>query len=156
LLILVLKLVHILSAVVFLGTGLGIAWMKLRGDRSGDPHVVAWIQHEVVRADLFFTIPAGLTLPMSGIAMAHLMGLPLTTPWVLWGLGCYAFAGVTWLPAAFLQVRMRVLADAALQGGQPLPAAFWTAHRIWWALGVPSFGATMLAMWWMVARRSPF
>jgi len=48
-----LKWVHILSATVLFGTGLGIAWFKYRADRSGDPGLIVGVSRLTVTADYF-------------------------------------------------------------------------------------------------------
>jgi len=151
-LIAIIKTLHVLSAVVFLGMGAGTAWVKLRGDRSGDPHVVAWTQRHVVQADWFFTIPSGVLSPLTGIALVELYGLPWSTTWVLVGTAGYVGAGLFWLPAAWLQLRMRADAEAALRDATPLPERFWRDHRAWLLLGIPSFSLAMLSVWAMVSK----
>ena len=42
--------------------------------------------------------PVGLTTALG----LHFYGLPWDTPWVLWGIGGYAFSGLLWLPAVWL------------------------------------------------------
>ena len=150
------KTVHVLSAVLFLGTGLGSAWYKFRADRSGDLRVIDWCQREIVLADWIFTLPSGVVLPLSGLYLVHLFGLPFDTPWVLWGIGCYVTAGICWLPAAYLQIQMRRMTQQALADDTALPRAFGRANRIWLALGVPAFGASGLAIWVMVTKQPPF
>jgi uncharacterized membrane protein len=147
-----LKTVHVLAAILFLGTGLGSAWYKFRADRSGDLRVIAWCQREIVLADWLFTVPAAVLLPATAVGLVAVVGYPWSTPWILWGLGGYALAGVCWLPAVWLQLRMRRLADEALQRGEPLPPAFHRAARSWALLGVPSFLAALATLWVMVAR----
>lgn len=154
-LILAVKLLHVLSATLFFGGGLLIAWHKLRADRTGDPKIVAWAQREIVRADAVFTIPAGLLLPVTGAWLAWQYSLPWTSGFVAWGIGCYAVTGLLWLPAAFLQVRMRRLADEAAATNGPLPAAFHRANRWWVALGVPAFALAVFTVWIMVAKWVP-
>jgi uncharacterized membrane protein len=152
---LVLKLVHVLSATFFFGGGMLIAWHKLRADRTGDPKIVAWAQREIVKADMVFTIPAGILLPVTGAWLAIEYGLPWTSGFVAWGIGAYAVTGLLWLPAAFLQVRMRKLADEAAATGAPLPPAFHTANRWWVGLGVPAFGLAVFTLWVMVSKWVP-
>lgn len=146
------KTVHVLGAVLFLGTGLGSAWTKFRADRSGEPVVVAWAQREVVRNDWLFTVPSGIVMPVTGLWLASLYGLPWTTGWVMLGIGCWALAGVCWVPAAYLQIRMRTLAEQALADQAPLPDAFHRANLVWTLLGVPAFVAAMVAVWVMIAK----
>lgn len=149
---LVLKTIHILAAMVFLGTGAGSAWYRMRSDRSSDIRVIAWCQREIVRADWYFTVPAGLALPASAIGLVTVLELPWTTPWILWGIGGYVIAGLFWLPAVWLQIQMRRLADHALATGEPLPPVYHRHARMWTALGVPSFLSAMITVWVMVAK----
>lgn len=148
----ILKSLHVLGAVLFLGVGAASAWYKLQADRSDDPRIVAWGQHQIVRADALFTVPSALIMPITGLWMVHLMESPLTTPWIAFGLGGFAVAGVLWLPAVWLQLRMRDMADAALASGEPLPAAYWQAQRVWLALGAPAFALTLVIIWVMVTK----
>ncbi len=149
---LILKALHVLSAVIFLGTGLGSAWFKWRADRTGDARVASWAARQIVIADWVFTVPAGLLLPVTGLWMAAIGGMDFGAGWILWGLGGYAVAGVLWLPAAWLQLRMRDLAARASRDGEPLPAEFHRYARAWAALGVPSFGAATVTVWVMIAK----
>lgn len=151
---LVLKTLHILSALLFLGAGLMTAWYKVRADRSRDAKVIAWYAREIVLADWIFTLPSGVTLPATGVWLALLLGQPLTTGWVSLGIGAYALAGLLWLPAAWLQIRMRQMAEAAARDGTALPDAFHRANRIWLFLGVPAFGVSIAALWIMVAKHA--
>lgn len=151
---LALKAVHVLAAVVFLGTGLGSAWYKLRAGRSRNIAAIAWIDAEVVLADWLFTIPSGALLPITGLWMVLGYGLPLTTPWILQGLVGYAVAGLAWVPAAGLQLRMRRLSAEALRTGTPLSPQWYADQRIWACLGLPSFAAAMAVVWMMVTKRA--
>ncbi len=153
---LVLKTLHILSALLFLGAGLMTAYYKVRADRSGDLRVLAWYQREIVLADWIFTLPSGITLPATGLWLAVLLGQPLTSGWVALGIGAYALAGLLWVPAAVLQLRMRGLAERAIRDGTALPEAFHRANRLWLALGVPAFAVSIAALWLMVAKHAAF
>lgn len=152
---LLLKTIHVLGAAVFLGTGLGSAYFKWRGSRSGSPHVVAWTDTEIVRADWVFTVPAGVLMPVTGAALVELYGLSWSTPWVLWGVAGYAVSGSTWIAAAWLQLRMRQLSRHALEQSAPLPARYEQLERAWVALGIPAFTAAVLTVWVMVAKSGP-
>lgn len=155
-LFLLLKTAHVLGSTVFFGTGLGSVWFRLHAVRSGQVGLVAWADAAVVKADWFFTVPAAVLMPASGLWLVELYRMPLTTPWVLAGLVGYAVAGLTWLPAAFLQVRLQKLSAKAAADGAPLPGAWHRAHRTWLALGVPSFTATMFVFWVMIAKSVPW
>ncbi len=154
--VLILKTVHVLAAVLFLGTGLGSVYYKMRADRSGQIEVIVWVQKSIVLADWLFTVPAGIVLPVTGLWMVHLYNMSLTAPWILLGMIGYAIAGITWLPAAFLQLRMREMAQRALDEGTPLPPMFARYNRYWMMLGVPSFLAALATVWVMVYKNVHF
>lgn len=149
----VLKTVHVLGALLFLGVGLGSAFYKFQADRSGDPRVVAWCQRQIVLADWLFTVPSALLLPVTGFWMVWLLGLPVSMPWITWGIVGYVVAGALWLPAVWLQMKMRRLAEQALADETALPAAFHKARRAWIALGFPAFAVSALTVWFMVSKR---
>ena len=154
--LLLIKVLHLLSATLFFGTGLGTAWYKVRADRSGDLRIIAWAQRNVVFADWVFTVPSGALMPITGLWMVTLLNIRWTAPWVLWSLGGWAAAGALWLPAAFLQIRMKRLANRALADGAELPEAFHRANRIWLALGVPAFTISVWVIYIMVTKRIPY
>lgn len=149
---LLIKWLHILSATIMFGTGLGIAFFKWITDRTGDVRAIRDSSERTVLADWIFTTPSALIQPVSGIAMAHLAGYPLMTGWVFWSSVLYVLAGCCWLPVLWLQLRMRTLARVADNDGAPLPALYWRYARIWFWLGVPAFAALLVVFWLMVAK----
>lgn len=151
-----LKVLHLLCMAVFFGTGLGTAWVKLAADRSGALAAQLWAQRFVAHADLVFTIPAGVLLPASGLALATVYGLPWTTPWLLAGISGWAIAGLFWLPAWRLQYRMLALVEEAAASGRPLSPAYRRYSVAWGLLGLPSFGAAVFTIWVMVAKSLPW
>lgn len=149
---LVLKLVHILCATLFFGAGVASVFYKLRADAEQDPVALAFVHRNLVLADWIFTIPPGIGLPLTGGLMVWMTGMPWRSGWVAWGIVLYVVAGLCWLPAFYLQHRMRDAAVAAAQARQPLPPEYLRWTRIWGLLGVPSFCAAMGAMWMMVSK----
>ncbi|MBS0318958.1 MAG: DUF2269 domain-containing protein [Proteobacteria bacterium] len=149
---LVLKWVHVVSATVLMGTGAGIAFFFIRAVRTQDARVIAAVARDVVLADTVFTAVAVVVQPLTGIALARVAGVPLTTAWIALSLGLYALVGACWLPVVWLQVRMRDIATIAAREGMPLPPTFNVMVRIWSALGVPAFAGVLLILWLMVAK----
>jgi uncharacterized membrane protein len=152
---LTLKTLHILSMVLLFGTGLGSAYYKWMADRSRQVAHIAVTNRHVVRADWCFTTPTVIFQPISGVAMATLAGLPLSTPWVALSLGLYCLAGICWLPVVWLQIRMQKLAEAALASERPLPEAYWRMARWWFWLGVPAFTSMVAVVALMVFKHIP-
>ena len=149
---LLLKTLHILSSVLLVGTGLGSAFYMFFANRSGSVAAQAVVSRLVVRADWWFTTPCVFIQPITGIAMAHLAGWPLTTPWLALSLGLYALAGICWLPAVWLQMRMAALATQAHSQSQALPPLFRQYQLRWEALGYPAFVAMAGTYYLMVNK----
>ena len=149
---LLLKYIHILSSVVLVGTGFGTAYYMFFANRSRNVAAQAEVARLVVRADWWFTTPAVIVQPLTGLAMVYLAGWPLSTPWIAWSLGLYALTGALWLPVVVLQLRMARMAAQAAAQQTPLPAAYWRCARWWEALGYPAFVAMLAVFWLMVAK----
>jgi len=133
----VLRLVHILSASVLFGSGAAIAFFMLAAWRSGDRASFALTARHVVLADWVFTASAVVAQPLSGIALAHVAGWPLTAPWLLASYALYALIGACWLPVVWIQYRVRDRLAACGDGA--VPAEVNRLMRIWFVLGWPAF-----------------
>ncbi len=149
---LVAKWLHILSSTLLFGTGLGSAYYMFFTSLTRDPRAVAIVVRHVVLADWLFTTTTIIFQPLSGWYMAHLAGIPLTTPWIFWTFVLYFVAGACWLPVVWIQIRMRALAQAAVKHNQPLPPRYFALLKVWTALGVPAFLALVIVFYLMVAK----
>jgi uncharacterized membrane protein len=149
---LLLKWLHVLSSVVLVGTGFGTAFYLFFANRSGRLDAQAVVARLVVRADLWFTTPAVVIQPASGLLLAHLAGWPLTTPWLAVSIALFTMTGLLWLPVVWLQIRMAAMAAAAVEGSGVLPDAYWRYARWWEALGYPAFAAMLAVFYLMVAK----
>jgi uncharacterized membrane protein len=147
-----LKLLHIASATMLFGTGLGTAFHMWQAHRSGDLRAIAAAARATVLADWLFTTPAVILQPLTGIALLHLSGRDWAEPWVIAALTLYLVAGLCWLPVVWLQVRMRELATAALHGGTDLPSRYHRYFALWFALGWPAFIAVAATFYLMVYK----
>jgi uncharacterized membrane protein len=146
------KLAHIVGASVLLGTGAGIAFFMLMAHRTNDPVTVAAVARIVVIADYVFTATAVVAQPITGLLLAHEVGYPLTSGWIVLSVALYVWTGAWWLPVVWIQDRMRKLAKAAALAGEPLPAAYHKLFRLWFAFGFPAFAAVVAIFWLMIAR----
>jgi uncharacterized membrane protein len=150
-----LKWLHVVSSMLLVGTGFGTAFYLFFANRQHSLEARVVVSRLVVRADLWFTTPAVIIQPATGLAMAHLAGWPLTTPWLLTSIGLYLFAGACWLPVRWLQVRMKALAEEALAQGTGLPALYARYQRAWEWLGYPAFAAMLGVFFLMVVKPAP-
>lgn len=151
---LLLKWIHILSAIVVAGTGGGIAFFMFMAWRSAKLETIAVTARHVVLADWLFTTPAVITQFVTGVLLMQALGYSFTSTWFLWVMALFLFVGVCWLPVVVIQYRLRALAEASLIT-QELDPRFSTLMRWWVALGMPAFAAIVVLFWLMVFKPFP-
>lgn len=149
---LTIKSLHILSAILLFGTGLGSAFYKFFTDRSKSLPAIAVTNRHVVLADWLFTTPSVIAQPITGIWMAHLAGWPLDSLWIWLSTALYLLAGACWLPVVWLQIRMRDETEDAFIANRQLDARYWRDARLWFWLGVPAFIAIVAVVFLMVHK----
>lgn len=146
------KTLHILSAAVLFGTGMGIAFFQFMAWRSDNLVVFAVVARLTVIADWVFTAVAVIAQPLTGIWLMLRAGYPWDSPWLLWSYAMYVIAGVFWVPVVWMQVRIARLAAQARDSGQALPAEVRRLMWAWFCCGWPAFTAVVTAYWLMVAK----
>jgi len=146
------KYLHVLGAVVILGTGTGIAFFMLMAHRSRDAAFIARTAAIVVTADMLFTLSAVILQPLTGGLLMMLTTTSLAQGWLAASLLLYAIAGLFWIPVIFMQREMRDLARVAAAAGQALPPRYHALFRRWFLFGIPGFGSVMAILWLMIAK----
>jgi uncharacterized membrane protein len=149
-----LLLAHVIGATVLFGTGAGIAFFMVMVNRTRDPKLIAHVAGTVVIADTIFTATAAIFQPVTGYALAKLIGWPLEEGWIALSLVLYVFTGLFWLPVVWIQIRLRDLARRAADTGAALPPAYDRLYRIWFACGFPAFFAVAAILWLMLTKPS--
>ena len=146
------KYLHVLGAIVILGTGGGIAFFMLMAHRGRDPAFIARTAATVVIADMLFTLTAVILQPVTGGFLMMLTAVSVTEHWLIASLALYAVAGLFWVPVIFMQIEMRNLARIAELAGQTLPPRYVALFRRWFWFGIPGFGSVMIILWLMIAK----
>ena len=146
------KYLHVLGAIVILGTGTGIAFFMLMAHRTGDVSFIARTAGVVVIADMLFTLSAVILQPVSGGLLMTMSATSITEKWLMLSLALYALAGVFWIPVVFMQIEMRDLARIAEQKREPLPLRYFALCRRWFLFGIPGFGSVVIILWLMIAK----
>jgi uncharacterized membrane protein len=146
------KYLHVLGAIVILGTGTGIAFFMLMAHRSGDASFIARTASIVVISDMLFTLTAVLLQPVTGGVLMMLSSTGFTERWISASLALYAVAGLFWVPVIFMQIEMRDLARRAAAQNAALPPRYFALFRRWFAFGMPGFGSVMIILWLMIAK----
>lgn len=145
------KLLHIVSATILFGTGLGTAFFMLRAYRSGSEEAFAATTRHVVSADWWFTTPAVVVQLVSGIWLTVQLGIAFDSAWFMTVMALYAFVGGCWLPVVWIQLRVRDMAGKGVPRQQ-----LKTWMRAWIALGIPAFSAVLVLFFLMVSRQGAY
>ncbi|WP_020413185.1 DUF2269 family protein [Microbulbifer sp. VTAC004] len=144
---LILKTLHILCAIIILGTGTGIAWYTFRGWLSGDSQVLRWVSRETVAADWIFTGSAVLGLLGSAIGMLTINPVWMQQAWLQVATGLTAVMFLLWLPVVYLQYQLRAHTDSG-----SCKRKTGKIMRIWCLLGATAFPITVAIVYLMVAK----
>lgn len=151
---LILKLIHILAAVVVTGTGAGIAFFMFMANRSNNPQAIYVTAQHVILGDWLFTTPAVITQIITGVYLMNMQGYSFSAPWFYWVIGLFTFIGVCWLPVLRIQYKLRELAKISVDSNQVTPE-FKSLMKTWTLLGIPAFTAILAIFWLMVFKPFP-
>jgi len=148
---LILKWVHILSAMLLLGTGLGSAFYVWRANRAGNLQAMRFVLRNVILADWLFTVPPIALLPVTGVWMMRLKGYAFSELWIWLSLVLFGIAGLCWVPAAVLQYKMKALAEQS-PDKERLPSRYWQYERLWSILGAAAFPPAIVIFTLMIFK----
>jgi uncharacterized membrane protein len=146
------KTIHIVSAAILFGTGIGIANFMFFGHRSGVAVEQALAARMTVRADFMFTLPAVIIQPLSGVWLVYRGGFAWDDYWLVLSYALYILAGCCWIPVVAIQMRMKAMLEARVRGDAFDQAAYARLFHWWFALGWPAFGGLVVVFWLMVAK----
>jgi uncharacterized membrane protein len=147
------KVLHIVSATVLFGTGLGIAFF-FWSSRKADDDARLFAARTTVRADLYFTLPAVILQPLTGFSLLATDGMDPTDKWLVVSYVLFVLAGACWLPVTYIQYRMMRMLEAKIAGADFDGAAFKRLRKTWFWLGWPAFGGLLIVFHMMVAKPS--
>lgn len=149
---LLVKTLHILSAAVLFGTGMGIAFFMLRSHFTQNVGQKLYAARNTVLADWTFTLPAVILQPATGFWLMLQAGFNPGDRWLLFSILLYLLAGTCWLPVVWIQLQMRRMLEDAAQTGSALSPRYSRLFACWFALGWPAFAAVIVIFYLMVAK----
>ena len=147
---LIVKWLHIISATVLFGTGIGTAYHMWMAYRRGEPSVIAHVARTTVSADWWFTAPAGILQPVTGFWLIWLTGRDPLSSWLVLSYALFLVAFACWLPV----VRIQLMVRDEMASAQTVPETVHRAMRRWFLLGWPAFIALAVVFYLMVAKPS--
>lgn len=140
---LALKSAHVVGVVLFVGNIIVTGWWKMMADRTRDPVVIAFAQRQVTLTDWVFTFGGVCLVTAAGCGNALLHDIPLTTPWIVWGMALFVASGVVW-GAVLIPVQSRLTRlTRSFSAGSAIPDEYWRLERQWIVFGT---AATILPL----------
>src|ERR1700751_63907 len=92
-----LKTLHILSATLLFGTGLGTAFHMWATHLRGDVRAIAVTTRNVVLADWLFIAASGVVQPVTGAGLVLMARYDPHASWLVMTYALYVLAGACWL-----------------------------------------------------------
>lgn len=141
------KLIHILSATILFGTGLGTAFFMLKTYLDRNQEALAVTTRNVVLADWMFTAPAVIIQLGTGVWLTWYVGIPFSSLWFVMVACLFVFVGACWIPVVRIQIRLRQLTSSGENKEE-----FRRLMRIWVMLGILAFSGVLVLFFLMVSR----
>jgi uncharacterized membrane protein len=150
----IVKTVHIISATILFGTGLGTAFFFWRAHAPGNDAARLAIARTTVLADWLFTTPAVLLQPATGAWLIARAGFHWNDSWLTASYSLYVLAGLCWIPVVAIQLRMKQMLEGEAAGRPIDRRAYDRLFRSWFLLGFPAFGGLIVIFFLMVMKPS--
>jgi uncharacterized membrane protein len=148
----ILKLVHIIAVILFMGNIItGLFWMK-RADKTGNITTISFTIKSIIATDRVFTIPGVMIILIGGFGAAINAGIPLLrTGWIFWPIVLFAMSGIAFMwKVAPLQQKINRLTDVRSpdQFNKTLYKSYLKQWEIWGgiALLTPFIAMAMMVM----------
>jgi len=150
---LILKSLHILGAVIFLGNIIVTGWWKVMADRTKNPVIIAFAQRQVTLTDYVFTLGGVILIVATGIGNAVLHNMDyLSIRWLVRGYWLFIISGVIWVVVLIpVQIKQAKMAKQFSENGV-IPDLYWRLGQIWLVFGILATILPLLNIYWMVFK----
>ncbi|WP_316354573.1 DUF2269 family protein [Candidatus Trichorickettsia mobilis] len=148
----IVKTIHIISATILFGTGLGIAFFMWWANKTGDLAAKVYAAKTTVLADFLFTTPSVIIQPISGVILIKLVGYDFSDLWLVLTYIGYIVAGICWLPVVWIQIKLRNIALKTQAINEELPTEYYKLFKLWFYLGWPAFISLVIIFFLMVIK----
>ncbi len=149
---LLLKALHILGAMLFVGNIMVTALWKFMADRSRSAGIIAYAQRMVTLTDFAFTTVGAGLLIATGWTMARTLGGVAEVYWIRMGwhllLASVLLWGLVLIPVQVLQAQVA----RKFQLGGPIPERYWGLARVWYVLGAVAVALPVANLYFMVFK----
>ena len=150
---LLLKSLHLLGVVMFLGNIIITGWWKFMADRTLNPQIIAFAQRQVTLTDFVFTAGGAALVLAAGWGNAALHGMEIhSLRWLTWGFWLFNVSGLIWVAILIpVQIKQAKMAKVFASSGE-IPAAYWVLVKRWYLWGSIATLLPVCNLYWMVFK----
>ena len=149
---LLLKSIHLLGVIIFLGNIIITAVWKILADKTKSPAIVAYAQRLVTITDFLFTTVGVLLILVSGRTMALKFGEIGDILWLSWGWWLFIASGIIWVLILIpIQIKQAKLAKY-FSTKEEIPESYWTLSRYWVIFGIIATILPLANLYFMVFK----
>jgi len=149
---LILKTVHIIGAILFLGNIIITGWWKHMANRTRNPVIIGFAQRQVTLTDFVFTAGGSSLLLAAGLTNIYLYDISLSTYWIMWGLGLFSVSGIIW-GVILIPIQIKQAREAKQFTAETvISKAYWKREAQWFIYGIPATILPVISVVFMVIK----
>jgi uncharacterized membrane protein len=143
------KIVHVLSACLFLGNVVVSGTWAALAERTRNYEVIAFSNRLVLVTDLLFTLTGAILVVLTGSMMAHRYGGASSQGWIAWSYALFTLSGLIWAMVLVpIQLRQRTL----LRRERAITAEYLRLSRIWQVSGAIATVVPLPILYLMITK----
>lgn len=148
----IIKAMHILGVILFIGNIIVSAFWKAFADRTRDVGIIRYATRLVNLTDIVFTAGGIALLLATGHMMAPAFGGVSSAEWIRWSYYLVTASGLIWLaillPVQIAQARLL----KPLAATDAVPERYWKLSMLWTVAGIPATILPLPAIYLMVVK----
>ncbi len=143
------KIVHVLSACLFLGNVVVSGTWAALAERTRNYEVIAFSNRLVLITDLLFTLTGSVLVVLTGSTMSHRFGGADSQGWIAWSYALFGISGLIWaILLVPIQLRQRVL----LRRDKAITVEYLRLSKIWQISGAVATVVPLPILYLMITK----
>ena len=143
------KIVHVLSACLFLGNVVVSGTWAALAERTRNYQIIAFSNRLVLITDLLFTLSGALLVVGTGSMMSQRYGGAAAQGWIAWSYGLFGISGLIW---ALLLVPIQLRQRSLLKRDKAITAEYLKLSRIWQVAGAIATVVPLPILYLMITK----
>ncbi|MBL1321731.1 MAG: DUF2269 domain-containing protein [Methylophaga sp.] len=150
---LILKTIHIIAAVLFLGNIIITGWWKLMANRTNNPVIIAFAQRQVTLTDFIFTAGGSTLLLVTGMANIGIYSISISgTLWISWALALFTLSGIIWV-GILIPLQIKQAREAkTFTPETTISPEYWRRENLWIIFGIIATILPLISITLMVLK----